>query len=315
MNKYALFIDGDNISPSYLESILREVSNEGEILIKRIYGDWTTPNMNGWKEKLFHHPIRAIQQFRSGDNATDNAIIMDAIEITHINTNINSICIVSTDSDFYSLALRLREKGFYVLGIGKKNAKSIWVNSCNKYTYLENIRSISEEKINDIEFNNDNGLLDISIIMDYAIENSLQQDDGTIRLSTLGATIRNRFPGFDPRDYNHKTLLEIVLELPDMMEIIQDGRNPPNYSIKIKDDSSEDNYLTGIIKRTLPGFGIISNEKGDYFYSLTNVIQNQRCKLKKGDTVNFFEIKAPDNTKNETAEKNGRAIKVRKAEK
>ncbi len=310
MNKYALLIDGDNISPSYLENILREVNNEGEILIKRIYGDWSTPNMNGWREKLFHHPIRAIQQFRSGDNATDNAIIMDAIELIHTNTNINSICIVSTDSDFYSLALRLREKGFFVLGIGKKNAKQIWVNSCNKYTYLENIESISEEKITVIEDKIKSGPLDISSIMDYAVENSILQEDNSIRLSDLGITIRNRFPNFDPRDYNHKTLLEIVRELPDLVEVIDDGRTPPNYSVKVVEKPDDEIKLTGKIKRTFQGFGIINNESGDYFYSLTNVSQKSRYKLKKGDNVSFVEIKAPNNSKTESSEKNGRAIKV-----
>lgn len=115
--KYAVFIDGDNISATYFDSIMTEVIKEGEILIKRIYGDWTTSDMNSWKQKLFNTPIRIFQQFRFGANATDNSIIMDAIELINQNKDINAFCIVSKDSDYYSLALRLRENGKYVLGI------------------------------------------------------------------------------------------------------------------------------------------------------------------------------------------------------
>ena len=93
--KYAIFIDGDNISPRYLESILSEVSKEGEILVRRIYGDWTTTNMNGWKDLLLKIPVRPVQQFRNGLNATDNAIIMDAIELANTNKEINAIFIVA----------------------------------------------------------------------------------------------------------------------------------------------------------------------------------------------------------------------------
>ena len=121
--KYVLLIDGDIIPPSFLEAIITEVSKEGELLIKRLYGDWTTPNMNGWKSWLEKIPIRPVQQFRNGPNATDNTIIMDAIELANTNKSINAVCIVSTDSDYYSLALKLREYGLYVLGIGKQNAK------------------------------------------------------------------------------------------------------------------------------------------------------------------------------------------------
>jgi uncharacterized LabA/DUF88 family protein len=111
--KYAVFIDGDNISASYFDSIMTEIVKDGEILIKRIYGDWTTSDMNSWKRKLFNTPIRIFQQFRFGSNATDNSIIMDAIELISQNKDINAFCIVSKDSDYYSLALRLRENGKY----------------------------------------------------------------------------------------------------------------------------------------------------------------------------------------------------------
>jgi uncharacterized protein (TIGR00288 family) len=138
--KYAVFIDGDNISSDYLDVLMTEITKDNdEILVKRIYGDWTTSNMNSWKDKIQDSPIRVFQQFRNGPNATDNSIIMDAIELVIQNKDINAFCIVSADADYYSLALRLRENGKYVIGIGKESSKIIWQNSCDKFIKIENI--------------------------------------------------------------------------------------------------------------------------------------------------------------------------------
>ena len=137
--KYAVFIDGDNISPKYLEPILSEVAKDGDILVRRIYGDWTTSNMNGWKDLLLQIPVRPVQQFRNGSQATDNAIIMDAIELANTNKEINAICIVSSDSDFYSLALKIREYGLFVLGIGAQKSNQLWIKSCNQFKHIENL--------------------------------------------------------------------------------------------------------------------------------------------------------------------------------
>ena len=138
--KFAVFVDGDNICAKDYKHALKEISSTyGEILIKRVYGDWTTPNMNTWKEVLVKEPATPCQQFRSGKNATDTCIIMDAIELMFHNANVNAFCIISSDADFYGLALRLRANGKYVLGIGKDISKSIWQESCNKFIKLESL--------------------------------------------------------------------------------------------------------------------------------------------------------------------------------
>jgi len=140
--RFAVFIDGDNIYAKDYEYALREInSTYGEILLKRVYGDWTTPNMNTWKEVLVKEPATPCQQFRSGKNATDTRIIMDAIELMFHNVNVNAFCIISSDTDFYGLALRLRENGKYVLGIGKEISKPIWQESCDKFIKLESLNS------------------------------------------------------------------------------------------------------------------------------------------------------------------------------
>jgi len=140
--KIAVFVDGDNICAKDYELALREISSTyGEILIKRVYGDWTTSNMNKWKDVLVNEPAATCQQFRSGKNATDIRIIMDAIELMILNPNINTFCIVSTDADFCGLAMRLRENGKFVIGVGKKEAKIIWQEACDKFIKIENLRS------------------------------------------------------------------------------------------------------------------------------------------------------------------------------
>ena len=229
--KYAIFIDGDNISPSFLEPILDAVLKEGDVLIKRLYGDWTTPNMKGWKEWLEKVSIRPIQQFRNGPNATDNAIIMDAIEIGNSNKNINAICIVSTDSDYYSLALRLREYGLYVLGIGSSNAKPLWVKSCNEFKYIENLETMPSQDIK-------NGTIDkesIVGLLKTAYKNSNKAEDGWVNLAELGRTIRNIMPDFDIATYQHNTLRELIESLKDSFELQKDDRKFPNYWFKPKD--------------------------------------------------------------------------------
>lgn len=244
--KYAVFIDGDNISSDYLDVIMTEiVKDNDEILIKRIYGDWTTPNMNSWKEKILNFPIRVFQQFHNGPNATDNSIIMDAIELAIQNKEINAFCIVSTDADYYSLALRLRENGKYVLGIGKENSKIIWQDSCNEFVKIENIlkgKELLKEQPNEAEnivkpklalektaVTNNKELI---AIFEYSLANSRILNDGWINLSDYGTTIKSKYPSFDPRTYGATKLLPLIKTFESIIEIKSDNTFPPNYFLR-----------------------------------------------------------------------------------
>ncbi len=304
--KYAILIDGDNITPSYLESIISEVSKEGDVLIKRLYGDWTTPNMNGWKSWLEKVPIRPVQQFRNGPNATDNTIIMDAIEIANTNKGINAVCIVSTDSDYYSLALKLREYGLYVLGIGRTNAKPLWVNACNEFKYIENFDEEDEEvSEKDKKFKS----LDALIL--HAYKKSRMTEEGWVNLSDLGKSIRNSMPEFDPRSYSHNTLREIVDALSDDFELKSDERVPPNYWLKAIEKQSKRPKLKGKIKRLMNRYGIIENEKGDFFFSFTNIEKKSRDKLiQEGSVVKFRVFKMPNPKAGKSNDRNGKAAEI-----
>src|SRR5512137_1095980 len=138
--KIALLIDGDNAQPSLIGKILTEASKYGSVTIRRIYGDWTTANMGGWKETLNNHAVQPIQQFRYtiGKNATDSAMIIDSMDILH-SSLVDGFCIVSSDSDYTRLATRIREMGFFVMGIGKQTTPKAFVNACNIFIYTENL--------------------------------------------------------------------------------------------------------------------------------------------------------------------------------
>ncbi|MFN9693665.1 MAG: NYN domain-containing protein [Synechococcaceae cyanobacterium] len=311
--KFAVFIDGDNIAPQYPDSIFAEISKDGELLVKRIYDDWTTTNMGSWKVNVFVTPVRIFLQFRFGPNATDNSIIMDAIELCNQSNDINAICIVSTDADYYSLALRLREIGKFVLGIGKENSKPIWQNACNQFVFLENLNRVSLPQQNDHSLaTQESSLPELGKLLDFAIDNSKSDNDGWVSLSDLGKSIRSRYPGFDPRSYNHKNLLQLVGALSDDIEIRADENQPPNYWARsIKKIKSEEVASTGIVKRFMGVFGFIENEKGSYFFTLSNILPTSRDKkFKKGTKVRFSVFKEPNPLGEDNADKNGKASNV-----
>ena len=144
--RMAMLIDGDNAQPSLMNKMIAEVGKYGSIIIRRIYGDWTTSNMGGWKDNLQTHAIQPIQQFRYtiGKNATDSAMIIDAMDILY-SGEVEGFCLVSSDSDYTRLATRIREKGIFVMGMGKKNTPRAFVNACDVFVYTENL--VSEESL------------------------------------------------------------------------------------------------------------------------------------------------------------------------
>ena len=316
--KYAVFIDGDNISSSYFESIMTEISKEGEILVKRIYGDWTTSHMNSWKDKLFATPIRIFQQFRFGPNATDNSIIMDAIEISNQNKDIDAFCIVSKDSDYYSLALRLRENGKYVIGIGSEESKMLWQNSCNKFIKIENLNNIiltvddNNKKFIDID-RDDIVVSNVKDIINFGFKNAQSDEAGWIRFDNFSNTIRLQYPSFDTRTYNHKNLLSLLSSFSHEIEIKNNNDMPPNYWLKQKSNESG-NKIKGTIKRISASFGFIENDMGVFYFNNTNIVgEYDESKLQQslvGSKVMFTVLKYPDPTKGDNIEKNGKASEV-----
>ncbi len=143
----AMLIDGDNAQPSLIEEMLSEAGKYGNVTVRRIYGDWTQSSMGSWKEYLHKHAIQPIQQFRytRGKNATDSALIIDAMDILYAG-NIDGFCLVSSDSDYTKLATRIRESGLFVMGIGRKDTPESFVKACVIFTFTENLMPDEEEE-------------------------------------------------------------------------------------------------------------------------------------------------------------------------
>nr|WP_314898853.1 NYN domain-containing protein [uncultured Deefgea sp.] len=306
-HKFAVFIDGDNISPKLLTSVLNEINKHGDIVLKRVYGDWTAQNMGGWKELLREVPIRTFQQFRHGEQATDGSMIMDAIEIsTAQNRNFNAFAIVSSDSDFYSLALRLREHELFVLGVGRRtNTKQLFINSCNQFLFTDNITPVNLNNLN-------NDHLAKNVILN-AYNNSTPNDEGWIQLGVLGIQIRKSNPAFSLNDYNCSTLLAFVKTCESELEIKTDNKQPTNYFIrpKVSKSATKTNRKKGFIKNYFGGYGFISSGENDYFFLRTNINEKNQDRTPKAKDAVFFEsILEPNKSSNDPLEKNGKAINI-----
>jgi hypothetical protein len=217
--KIAMLIDGDNAQPSLISNMLAEASKYGLVIIRRIYGDWTTANMSGWKDTLQSYAIQPIQQFRYtiGKNATDSAMIIDAMDILYENS-VDGFCLVSSDSDYTRLATRIREKGIFAMGIGKKTTPRAFVNACDVFVFTENLQSepsapqkkVVAQKTNggtttEVEQPSPEPLPLLKRAFDLAV-----QDDGWAFLCVMGNHVRQLDPSFDPRTYGYKQLSALV---------------------------------------------------------------------------------------------------------
>lgn len=243
--RLAVLIDADNISHSNIRGMMEEIARYGNATIKRIYGDWTKPNLGGWKNLLLNYAITPIQQFgyTSGKNSTDSAMIIDAMDILY-SEKADGFCLVSSDSDFTRLATRLREAGMKVYGIGEKKTPNAFIASCDKFIYLE----ILEEKAQDeSELDSDNeidtesessaaehaqstsngsksprpgsqtrqsktlsriGPADVKLITDTIRD--AEDENGWAYLGEVGNLLLKKKPSFDPRNYGYTKLTPMI---------------------------------------------------------------------------------------------------------
>ncbi len=211
----AVLIDGDNIPSSYVKDMLEETAKYGNPTIKRIYGDWTKPHLNKWKKVLLENAITPIQQYgyTVGKNATDSAMIIDAMDILYAQ-KVQGFCLVSSDSDFTRLATRLREAGLQVIGIGEKKTPNPFIASCNKFIYLEILKSRTKEEETDNDKNPDKGDIDkitrkeIKLIATTITD--LSDDDGWAFLGDVGSLLLKKQPNFDSRNYGFQKLTPLI---------------------------------------------------------------------------------------------------------
>lgn len=210
----AVLIDGDNIPSAYVQEMMQEIAKYGNPTIKRIYGDWTRPGLNKWKSVLLENAITPIQQYgyTQGKNATDSSMIIDAMDILY-SEKADGFCLVSSDSDFTRLATRLREAGKLVLGIGEKKTPNPFIVACDKFIYIEILKTQSEEKLEKQEPSKKQAVDKITKREINLIASSirdLSDEDGWAFLGDVGSLIQKKQPNFDSRNYGFEKLTPLI---------------------------------------------------------------------------------------------------------
>jgi uncharacterized LabA/DUF88 family protein len=209
----AVLIDGDNIPSANVKEMMEEIAKYGNPTIKRIYGDWTRPGLNKWKNLLLENAINPIQQYgyTTGKNATDSAMIIDAMDILYSN-KVNGFCLVSSDSDFTKLATRLREAGMFVIGIGEKKTPNPFIVACDKFIYIEILRKQSEDKTDskDITKTSVDKITNKEINLISSSINDLSDEEGWAFLGDVGSLIQKKSPNFDSRNYGFEKLTPLI---------------------------------------------------------------------------------------------------------
>jgi uncharacterized LabA/DUF88 family protein len=219
--KLAVLIDADNIRYSSVKAMMEEIAKYGTPTFKRIYGDWTKPTLTGWKGVLLENAITPIQQYSytTGKNATDSAMIIDAMDILY-SGKVDGFCIVSSDSDFTRLATRLREAGMRVIGIGERKTPDAFIAACDKFIYIEILSEAEEE-------GSDKGKKTQKTRRDGAIQKvakgtvklisssiaDLADESGWAFLGDVGNLIIKKQPNFDPRNYGFRNLTALLRSL------------------------------------------------------------------------------------------------------
>jgi uncharacterized LabA/DUF88 family protein len=218
--KLAVLIDGDNIPSAYIKEMMEEIAKYGNPTIKRIYGDWTKPHLSKWKNLLLENAITPIQQYgyTVGKNATDSAMIIDAMDILY-SEKVNGFCLVSSDSDFTRLATRLREAGMQVYGIGEKKTPNPFIVACDKFIYIEILKNQAVEddesatptaekkiatKVAVDKITNKEIQLISATIQDLA------DDDGWAFLGDIGNLLQKKQPNFDSRNFGFPKLTPLI---------------------------------------------------------------------------------------------------------
>ena len=254
--RLAVLIDGDNTTPTIIEALLAEIAKYGSATVKRAYGDWTTPQLRGWKEAINAHAIQPMQQFAytTGKNATDSALIIDAMDLLYTG-NLDGFCLVSSDSDFTKLASRLRESGKTVYGFGEPRTPHSLVAACDKFVYLDVLRRPEEPKQPDegtrapsaparkggSELRGDAKL--VRLLREGV--DAASDDDGWANLGGVGSYVAKQAPDFDSRNWGYAKLVDLVSAI-ELFEV----KRPAGQSVQVREKPKRQPAKKAAGKRT-----------------------------------------------------------------
>ncbi|MBK5278372.1 MAG: NYN domain-containing protein [Bacteroidia bacterium] len=241
--RIAVLIDADNIPSTNIKAMMEEIAKYGSPTFKRIYGDWTKPNLTGWKNVLLENAITPIQQYgyTTGKNATDSAMIIDAMDILYTE-KVDAFCIVSSDSDFTRLATRLRESGMTVIGLGERKTPNPFIVACDKFIYIEilNIPEDEPKETSDAHKGKKRTNSQVKETLKRIDKETIQLISATIRdlgddsgwafLGEVGNLILKKQPDFDPRNFGFVKLALLIKSI-DKFEV--DERETEKRSIKL----------------------------------------------------------------------------------
>lgn len=240
--RLAVLIDAENISHSYIKRMMEEIAKYGTPTFKRIYGDWTRPQLTGWKAVLLENAVAPIQQYSytSGKNSTDSALIIDAMDILY-SGRVDGFCLVSSDSDFTRLATRLREAGMKVFGIGEKKTPTPFISACDKFIYLEILtenkpdspgssRSRAQNQGTGLTVRKADKTL-VRMIADSI--NDLADEEGWAFMGELGSLLLKKKTDFDPRNYGFKKLFPLIKSLEEF-EVDERGTGKGNITLVVR---------------------------------------------------------------------------------
>lgn len=255
--RFAVLIDADNVSAKYIKYILDETANYGTATYKRIYGDWTKPGAAAWKDVLLENSVTPVQQYNYtvGKNATDSAMIIDAMDILY-SGNVDGYCIVSSDSDFTKLSSRLRESGMMVIGMGERKTPKPFISACNLFKYLD-VLAESEKKAMGIQEDKDGkngstmngksktqgaddqekGMTDLSVIQ-LAIKKMLAEasgEDQRMNMGEIGNRLAKRYPDFDVRNYGDTKLSKFLKKI-DFLKIESGGEGGTSLWVSLRSE-------------------------------------------------------------------------------
>lgn len=251
----ALLIDGDNASPKIVSGLLAEIANYGVASVKRVYGDWTGPNLKGWKACLLEHSLQPVQQFAysTGKNATDGAMIIDAMDLLYTG-RFTGFCIVSSDSDFARLAARLREQGVTVYGFGERKTPRPFITACDKFVYFDVLgtptspeaeaplkaeprpkgaAAAAEAEPAALATPNKPNLDAGALEMLRAAVSASAEEDGRANLARVGAHLAKQAPDFDARNYGFSRLSELA-EASGFLDVERIGDHPKVVMVRFK---------------------------------------------------------------------------------
>ena len=242
--KLAVLIDADNVPYNNVKGMMEEIAKLGTPTTKRIYGDWTKQTASGWKSVLLEHAIIPIQQYSytSGKNATDSAMIIDAMDILY-SGEVDGFCLVSSDSDFTRLATRLRESGMKVIGLGEKKTPNPFIVACDKFIFLEILSPFDDSDEHDAQEKDKprpESIHKVDKATIYSISATIEDladEDGWAYLGDVGNLLIKRRPEFDPRNYGYPKLTPMLKALQSHFDIDErkiKGKNVKHVYIRLK---------------------------------------------------------------------------------